>query len=217
MTEQNSIYDDPRKKVEENQKSYLFDDLDRGDVKTHPVAVVLSFLFLVAGLIFPIYYGYTKSEEATKLHKTIEQLDGDISLLDQQIAVEKGKGEALDRELETKIEMLGSPLYRITWSEVIEELNNVIHKAAGGKNSNRLYSFTSYNASADGRITVSGLTNSYPNIALLIEEIEDSEMFKDVKFTGSTKTVNSEGQTVVSINLSFALEQALTPINTNKK
>lgn len=212
---QADIYKDPRAQMQEGKQkeSYLFDDLDKGEVKTHPIVTVLSFLFLVAGLVLPSYYGYNLSEEAVKSDTQIKKLESDVSMLDQQITTEKGKGEAFNKELEGKIESLVSPLYRITWSEVIEELNNVIAKAAGGTNSDRLYTFTSYSASESGEITVAGLTNSYPNVALIIEEIEASDMFADVKFSGTSKSINSDGTTAVPISLSFKL----VPEETNEE
>lgn len=205
---QKEIYDDPRKKTDDGQKSYLFDDIDQSEVKTHPVALALSVLFLIAGIALPIYFGYTFSEEGNELDTEIEKLEDDIEVLDQQIAIEKGRGEALNKELENKIALLTSPLYRVKWSEVLDELNNVIQKATGGRNTNRLFTFTSYTATETGRISVNGLTNTYSNIATLIEAIEDSKMFSDVSFTGSTKKINPDGQTVVTINLSFDLTQA---------
>jgi len=204
---QADIYKDPRAQMKSgNEKeSYLFDNLEKGEVKTHPIVLAISVVFLVTGLVLPGYYGHKLSEEAIESGTVIQQLESDISLLDQQIATENGRGEALKKDMEDKIDTLISPLYRIKWSEVIKELEDVITRAADGSNSERLYTFNSFSVDNSGSVTVTGLTNSYPNIAVIIEEIEASDMFEGVEFSGASKSQNNDGSYAVPLDLKFSL------------
>lgn len=160
-------------------------------------------LLLIGALATPVWAGWHYSGLEAEIQPEVVALDQALVLLTTQIAQEQAKNTINIAAKEAKIKELTSFPNRIKWAEIIEELEAVTHKTAVASDIDAIFSYATYTATADGTIVVSGFTNSYSAIADLIEALEESEMFKDVKFSSSSKT----RENIASLNLSFKLEQ----------
>jgi Tfp pilus assembly protein PilN len=147
----------------------------------------LVIFFFVVGVLYTLFLVFQQAN-----------LNSDISTIEDQSSGLQTKIETLEREQiqtlfvaqEIKDAVEDS---RISWSKVIRQFQSLTPVTVF---------FSSFSGGEDGELSLSGLADSADSVADMISVLNSSDDFTDAFVPSVTEGTTSEGQTVVSFNLS---------------
>ena len=152
----------------------------------------LVLFFFVIGILYTLFLIFQQAN-----------LKGDLVRIEDQSAELQIKIETLERE---QIQTLfvaqeikdGVEATRITWSKVIRKFQDLTPVTGF---------FSSFSGGNDSELNLSGLAYSADSVADMLSVLELSDDFSNAFVPSVTEGTTSEGQTVVSFNLSVNAEK----------
>ncbi len=149
------------------------------------LSTIVIFLFVVGALytLFLLFQTFNLNREVRKMNEEILNLEGSLAQLEEDQVEALFNAEGLVEEVKG---------VRIPWSQVIKQLQDLTPVNVF---------FSSYGASEDGAIQLSGLGDNYGSVAAVIEKLQNSENFQGVFVPSVTLGSTGEGQSVVSFSL----------------
>lgn len=152
----------------------------------------LVLFFFVIGILYTLFLIFQQAN-----------LKGDLVRIEDQSAELQIKIETLERE---QIQTLfvaqeikdGVEATRITWSKVIRKFQDLTPVTVF---------FSSFSGGNDSELNLSGLADSADSVADMLSVLELSDDFSNAFVPSVTEGTTSEGQTVVSFNLSVNAEK----------
>lgn len=142
------------------------------------------------------YYGYLFFEK-NKVSDELTSLENELKVLNEESL--NYKNEQVSQAVKSKQTAESLALDLVLWSEIVEEIDDVIPTDSGDK----LVSVLSYSGSSNQNITINFKTNprtsnAYFDVSEVIKEFNESDKF-DLNFVPSiTRGVDDEGQEVLS-------------------
>ncbi|MFT7184341.1 MAG: Tfp pilus assembly protein PilN [Oceanicoccus sp.] len=147
----------------------------------------LVIFFFVIGVLYTLFLVFQQSN-----------LTGDLTTMEEQTSELQTKIETLERE---QIQTLfiaqelkdGVEASSITWSKVIRKFQDLTPVTVF---------FSSFSGGSEGDLSLSGLADNAGSVADMISVLSMSDDFLDAFVPSLTEGSTSDGQTVVSFNLS---------------
>lgn len=148
-----------------------------------PTIVLFVFVLGVLYTLFLLFEQYS-------LNRSINKTEADIG--EVQLSIESMRSDQIE-ELYVAQELTDQVEASMThWSKVVKSLQDLTPVTIF---------FSSYGASEDGSIQLSGLGDGYGSVADLITVLNDSDDFEEVFVPSVTLGTTSDGQEVASFSL----------------
>ena len=145
--------------------------------------IIIAVVVVYVGLL--VYHGILDGDKS--------RLESSIASTDQEIAAKSSDREQAVQTQARFRQVTALASTRTQWTVIFAELE---------KKTLPDINYTSFNASPEGLISLSGIANNYQQVSQLLTSLRSSTVFSDVKLSGVQ--FSTDGDNHYTFNISFA-------------